>query len=245
MVSVCIATYNGEKYICKQLDSILHQLNANDEVIISDDGSKDATLSLIAAYNDARIKVFHHKKEEPKKRTYLSSFMYATLNFEHAISKASGDYIFLCDQDDVWADNRVSTMTKALAGCDYVLCNLSLIDSDGIVIREQLYDANPVSDKFLKNLCKMPFRGCTMAFRKTALKGILPLPTKCVCHDNWIGLCMSFQKLRFCYLSEPLHLYRTHANNVSPVLEKSPNSLYFKLSYRFRFWWQIWRRFHK
>ena len=73
MVSVCIATYNGEKYICQQLDSILKQLGADDEVIISDDGSKDATLALVAAYNDNRIKVFHHPKQEPKKRTYLSS----------------------------------------------------------------------------------------------------------------------------------------------------------------------------
>lgn len=244
MVSVCIATYNGEKYVCQQLDSILKQLSADDEVIISDDGSKDATLALVAAYNDNRIKVFHHPKDEPKKRTYLSSFMYATLNFEHAINQAKGDYIFLCDQDDIWADNRVASMSKALEECDYALCNFSLIDADGKVIKEKVYDANPVSPKFLTNLYKMPFRGCTMAFRRSALQGILPLPPKCVCHDNWIGLCMSFQKLRFCYLAEPLHLYRTHANNVSPVLEKSPNSLYFKLAYRFRFLCQIWRRFH-
>ena len=242
MISVCIATYNGEKYIRLQLDSILKQLSLADEVIISDDGSKDATLDLVRSYNDSRIKIFNHEKKILKK-SKVSSFMYATNNFENAISKASGDIIFLADQDDVWADNRVQIMKEALETNDFVLCNLSLINGEGKVIREKLYDENPVGKTFFSNLYLMPFRGCTMAFRKEALDLAMPFPNNCVCHDNWIGLCLSYKKKKFKYIDTPLHLYRTHSNNVSPVLEKSPNSLSFKIAYRLRFLRQIMTRF--
>lgn len=242
MISVCIATYNGEKYIREQLDSILKQLDFRDEVIISDDGSKDATLDIIKSYKDPRIKIFNHEKKILKK-SKISSFMYATNNFENAINKAQGDLVFLADQDDIWTDDRVQVMKDALSTSDFVLCNLSLIDSEGKVIKEKLYDNNPVGKSFLSNLYLMPFRGCTMAFRKEALDLAMPLPNKCVCHDNWIGLCLTYTKKRFKYIDSPLHLYRTHSNNVSPVTEKSPNSLYFKLSYRLRFLFQIISRF--
>ena len=60
MISVCMATYNGERFIKEQIDSILPQLSQDDELIISDDGSTDRTLEIIASYKDERIKVFHH-----------------------------------------------------------------------------------------------------------------------------------------------------------------------------------------
>ena len=79
MISVCIATYNGEKYIKEQLDSIINQLDQNDEIIISDDGSSDRTLNIIESYNDNRIVL------------YKNSFKNVVLNFEFAISKSKGD----------------------------------------------------------------------------------------------------------------------------------------------------------
>ncbi|MCD8291094.1 MAG: glycosyltransferase, partial [Prevotella sp.] len=95
-VSVCIATYNGEKYIEEQIRSILSQLSDNDEVIISDDGSHDQTLSLIQSIGDKRIKIFQNEGRH--------GFKY---NFENTLKKVQGDYIFLCDQDDVWLPNKV------------------------------------------------------------------------------------------------------------------------------------------
>ena len=95
MISVCIATYNGEKYIKEQLDSILPQLKKLDEIIISDDKSKDKTLKIIKTLNDSRIKIFTN----PKKGLIS--------NFENAITKSSGDYIFLSDQDDIWHENKI------------------------------------------------------------------------------------------------------------------------------------------
>lgn len=91
MISVCIATYNGEKFIKQQLTSILEQLAPADEIIVSDDNSKDNTRNIIEELNDGRIKII----DGPG----MSS---PTKNFEQALKHAKGDYIFLADQDDVW-----------------------------------------------------------------------------------------------------------------------------------------------
>src|SRR5665648_141557 len=92
MISVCLPTHNGSKYIIQQLNSIICQLKEEDEIIISDDSSEDNTCELIQAINDKRIKIYREGK--------FSSYVF---NFENAIKHARGDHIFLCDQDDVWA----------------------------------------------------------------------------------------------------------------------------------------------
>lgn len=117
MISVCIATYNGEKYIGEQIASILKQLNANDEVIISDDGSTDATLSIIKTFQDPRIRVI----PGPQKHS-------PTQNFENVLHHAQGDYIFLSDQDDVWKTNKVATCMKWLQKYDCVISNAEVTD---------------------------------------------------------------------------------------------------------------------
>ena len=109
MISVCIATHNGGRFLKEQLTSILCQIGENDEVIISDDGSTDDTLKIINGFNDKRIIVVNQKS--PKG---LPAHEYATLNFENALKHAMGDYIFLADQDDVWVHNKVAVMMKYL-----------------------------------------------------------------------------------------------------------------------------------
>ena len=92
MISVCMATYNGEKYIQEQIDSILCQLSKDDELVISDDHSTDATCDIIKSYNDRRIKLFLNELAKG-----------VTHNFENALLHSKGDIIFLADQDDVLA----------------------------------------------------------------------------------------------------------------------------------------------
>lgn len=89
MISVCMATYNGTKYIQEQINSILSQFGENDELVISDDGSKDDTCSIISSYQDSLIKLLFNKG----KHGFIG-------NFENALSQCKGDYIFLSDQDD-------------------------------------------------------------------------------------------------------------------------------------------------
>ena len=83
MISVCIATYNGEKYIRPQIESIIVQLDPEDEIVISDDGSTDDTLNIIASFADDRIKVFDHSRDKKQKVKY--SFEHVTCNFENAL----------------------------------------------------------------------------------------------------------------------------------------------------------------
>ena len=87
MISVCIATHNGEKYIKKQLESILSQLDFSDEIVISDDGSTDQTINLIQSLEDKRIKIFTYKQCFDYSKLYLSSYYYATANFHNALHK--------------------------------------------------------------------------------------------------------------------------------------------------------------
>ena len=106
-VSVCLATYNGEKYIYDQLISILKQINKNDEVIISDDGSTDSTLDIVRSISDDRIKVYN-SCSTLKVVDYETRLSRIYLNFKNAILKSSGDVIFLSDQDDIWLDDKYS-----------------------------------------------------------------------------------------------------------------------------------------
>ena len=107
-VSVCLATYNGEKYIYDQLISILKQINKNDEVIISDDCSSDSTISIIKSLNDKRIRIFHHERIACGYKGTMKTCYLVGKNAENALQHARGEYIFLADQDDVWHKNKVS-----------------------------------------------------------------------------------------------------------------------------------------
>ena len=100
MISVCMATYNGERFIVGQIRSILSQLNADDELIISDDGSTDDTTILIEGIGDKRITLLNGGFHSPIK------------NFENAIKHAKGDVVYLSDQDDLWLPGRVEAALK-------------------------------------------------------------------------------------------------------------------------------------
>ncbi len=116
-ISVCMATYNGAAYIKKQMDSILSQELEEGyemEVVVSDDNSTDNTIEVLESYHDDRIKIFHHAPH-PRYKHY-NALMSAGKNFENAIMHASGDVIFLSDQDDVWYPHKVRTMLRHCVG---------------------------------------------------------------------------------------------------------------------------------
>jgi glycosyltransferase involved in cell wall biosynthesis len=239
MVSVCIATYNGGKYIKKQLENILPQLSNKDEIIISDDGSEDNTLSIVKSFNDDRIKILNHQRKLINHHS--ASHIYVSANFEHAISHAQGDYIFLADQDDIWVENRVKKMTYKLQKYMLVICNFSVIDGNDHIIIPKGYRSNPISKYFLKNILHPRVMGCCIAFKKDVLNWILPFPEKLVLHDEWIGIIARKKGMTF-YLNETLLLYRRHNNNVSPSREKNKNSLFYKFQYRMVLLMQIRKR---
>lgn len=236
MISVCIATHNGEHYIKDQITSILTQLNDNDEVIISDDGSTDQTLNVIESIEDPRIKLYRIAFPQGRKPHY-----YVAKNFENALKHASGDIIFLADQDDVWYPNKVSVCLSALKSNIAVLHNLSCVNE---VLEPLNYNWYNEKLKFrpLNILMRRgKHMGCALAFKKELLKLILPFPKNLYIHDFWIGIIAEL-KGALLYIDQPLVYYRIHSNNTSGE-SQNKNSFFFKLYYRvctiFNFLWRL------
>ena len=217
MISVCMATYNGEKYIREQMESILCQLNECDEVIVSDDGSKDGTIRILESFHDERIKILQNEG----KHGFVG-------NFENALRVAKGDFIFLSDQDDEWMPNKVAVVLKELKDSDLIVHDAELIDGEGKSMGKNYYSFLHNSSCFLMNLWKTRFLGCCMAFRKAVLDDCLPFPQNTVGHDYWIGM-YSLVNYRVKFIPDILLMYRRHGGNVSPSSEKSNNSMFYKL----------------
>lgn len=230
MISVCIATYNGEKFIKEQLESILNQLSKGDEVVISDDGSTDRTIEIIKSFKDNRIQLLTEY-----------SFHSPIYNFENALKHAKGDYIFLSDQDDVWLPERVENVLDVLKSgeADCVVCNRIEIDAEGETNGIPVLKGDFTQSSFLHVLWHNPFTGCCMAFNRTLLKLAIPFPPNLPMHDIWLGL-LAFGKGRVAYISKPLIGYRRHDGNVTQLVSTFPIS--YRIKYRIQVVWMLLKR---
>lgn len=219
MISVCIATYNGEKFIRRQLDSILSEIEPEDEVVISDDSSTDNTVEIIKSYRDTRIRIFDNQK-----------FHSPIFNFENAIKQAKGNIIFLADQDDKWLEGRVKkAMELHKDGCNLVLCNRMNIYKDR---REVHHTANPIKNTW-STLWQSPFVGCMTSFDRKVVELAMPFPKTIAMHDLWIGLLVQ-RNLKCGYIDEPLVEYNRHEES---YIAKHHFSFVDKLKYR----WNMYR----
>lgn len=206
-ISVAMATYNGEKYIKEQLDSILHQLGKNDELVISDDGSTDGTLSILASYSDSRIKIFKGPGLGVKQ------------NFANAIEKCNGRYIFLADQDDIWIDDKVNKILRVFEKekCSCVIHDAIVFNSNnGEIITDSFYKLRKSKNGVIKNIWKNSYIGCCMAFDSKMKNKILPIPNDIEMHDQWIGL-LNDKYGKNIFIDDKLLKYRRHNDNVSSL----------------------------
>lgn len=221
MISICIATYNGARYIAEQLASILKQLSAEDEVVVSDDGSTDGTLDIVRSFNDRRIRIV----DGPQRHS-------PTLNFEWALRNAKGEYIFLADQDDVWLEGKVRRCVEELQMCDCVVSDARVTDSLLNATSESLFQLMHVRRGRLSNLLwRNGYTGCCMAFKREVLSKALPFPTDIPMHDIWIGNVAAFcGSLHF--IDDRLLLFRRHDATASCNGNGSNYSLWQKLSFR-------------
>jgi glycosyltransferase involved in cell wall biosynthesis len=215
-----MATYNGEKYIYTQLESILCQLGEKDEVIISDDSSTDKTLEIIGSFKDERIKIH-------KYNTYYNPIF----NFENALKNASGDIIFLSDQDDVWEENKVASVVELMSEYDVIVSDCKVIDNNGVVIQESFFRTRNSGKGFWKNLYKCTYLGCCMAFGSRILKLSLPFPSNIPMHDLWIGTIGElYGRVKFC--DQKLIKFRRHGSNHTNTAGRSPYAFRKKLQFR-------------
>ena len=232
MISVCLASHNGEAYIKQQVDSILKQIDLGDELIVSDDASTDSTLDIIKSFNDSRIKIISHTA--PKG---LPGHICATLNFENALKISKGDYIFLSDQDDVWTDDKVQIMMRYLEESPYVVSDCFVTDSNLKVITNTRFtpESRITKNKYLAFLKSTPYQGSCAAFRREVLNKALPFPPKIQSHDRWIGFVAAFD-FSVKIIPECLIYYRRHELTASTGAEgKSKDSIWGKLANRFEY----------
>lgn len=221
MISVCLASYNGGLYIGEQIESILQQLQVNDELVISDDGSSDNTLAVIARFQDARIRLVNGPRQGLIK------------NFEYALAQAKGDVIFLSDQDDIWHERKVTECLTILSNdqVSMVVTDCQVIDASRKVIAPSFFKMRHSGGGLFKNLIKNSYLGCCLAFKRRILLSAMPFPDSIPMHDWWLGLIANMYG-KVIFLDMPLLSYRRHGANVSCTADVSSFSLREKFYHR-------------
>jgi glycosyltransferase involved in cell wall biosynthesis len=206
-----MATYNGQKYVLEQLNSILDQLHSKDEVIIVDDCSEDDTINKINSLNDFRIKVYQNESNKGH-----------VFSFAKAISLSKNDIIFLSDQDDIWIKGRIDLMGNKLldTGLSFVSSNFNIMNMQGEIEKFPKGSLKSKdSTKHFNNILgiffgKRNYYGCTMAFQKKIINLILPIPSYVESHDLWIALASNLIG-SVSHIEEVTLIRRIHLNNVS------------------------------
>lgn len=222
MISVCMATYQGEPFVQEQLASILSQLGEGDEVVISDDCSTDGTLRVVEQLADPRIRVL----ENPTNLGY-------SRNFEHALGNARGDIVFIADQDDVWLPGKVTTMLEALEHHDLVVSDVVVVDGELAEIHPSHFDFHGTRAGFVRNLLQTRYIGAAMAMHRRVLDLALPLPrnTTLCAYDYWIAVVAELY-FDVGLVERPLMLYRRHGLTASTGGAHSPNSVPHRVAVR-------------
>jgi len=222
LIGILMATYNGEKYISQQIDSILNQTYRNWQLLIHDDGSTDKTVEIVKSY----------VKKYPDKILLIEDGIKcggAKENFSHLIKIARAnfkfDYIMFSDQDDVWFFDKIEKTLKKMHELEnlYGKNKPLLVHTDLIVVDEKL---NKISDSFWKYQKINPLNnslaclilentvtGCTMMINKTLLEQVRFIPKEAIIHDWWIALICRLNKGEIGVLKEPTIFYRQHHFN--------------------------------
>lgn len=213
-IDILLPTYNGEKYLKEQIDSILNQTYKNIRLIISDDCSKDSTPKILEEYRgkDERIELYLQKEN-----------IGVVKGIEFLLKKVKSNYYMLADQDDVWLPMKVEKSIETLKkeNADLVFGDLEVVDQDLKTMYPSFGDFMLLNRKIKKyiNSYKVNYlyncvTGCTVLSKKEFIEKILPIPTesKYLIHDHWIGLVVALNG-KLAYMPEKYIKYRQHGNN--------------------------------
>ena len=230
-VSVCMACFNGGKYILEQLESIVNQVGQDDEIIIVDDCSSDNTIDLIRKLNDHRVKLLINEIN-----------LGVNHSFELAIKLAKNDIIMLADQDDIWIEGRLKLMVNKFQDYQvlFVAGNSKYINSYGKEISPLIGNLRVEDSKrSFTNLWRIfrgsaPYYGCAIAFSKELKHLTLPFPDFIESHDLWIAKC-AIAINRTLHVNEPLLFRRIHGSNASVVNRKFIFKIYSRLIFLLKF----------
>jgi glycosyltransferase involved in cell wall biosynthesis len=214
-VSIVLATYNGEKYLKEQLDSLLSQSHKNIEILIGDDQSTDGTVSIVKEYqkNNPFIHVYQHEEN-----------LGCDKNFEFLCSKAEGEYIAFSDQDDLWHQDKIKHLLQNIGDCDLAYGPSQLVNRDGFDLGKTLLQRNgimPLEGKLMKGLMRHnTISGHAMLCKASFIKQNVPIHVSRINgHDDiffdyYFALCANFQN-GIKYVPEAITFHRMHDNNLT------------------------------
>lgn len=232
-VAILMSTYNGENYLCDQLDTLKKQTYQKWDLFIRDDGSNDNTLQIIKKYakEDKRIHLILEKKEN----------MGPKCSFFYLLRQIEADYYFFCDQDDYWKKTKLKSELDILENSTepcLVYCGLKCVDKrlkpESLRFEKLIGSLEKASvlDRFISN----DIPGCVMGFDKKIRDLFLETKeyTHIIMHDWWICLiACSFGRIHF--LPEKLVLYRQHEDNTIGAGEKK--NIFLKMFDR-----EVWKK---
>lgn len=229
-IDILLATYNGEKYIRAQIDSILQQTYTNIRLIISDDCSSDNTINILREY----------EKQDNRVIVYCQQNNVGVIkNFEFLLGKVENELYMLSDQDDVWMPDKIKKSYEYLKknNADLVYTDLEIVDSNLNTINNSFNTYMKLDTKIKKTWNNTGMSqylyntatGCTILSKKKFIKDIIPIPTnsKFILHDTWIALCVSLNG-KISYLNEPTIKYRQHEINQVGIKKKKKNCINFE-----------------
>lgn len=232
-ISVIIAAYHGEKYIGEQLKSLFKQTRVPDEILIGDDSSDDKTFLAVEAVRSHYTGELKYFRNTPR--------LGVVQNFVHLAKAATGDFIFFCDQDDVWLPEKIEKLAAILeqdATCQVAVCNSFMVNKELKYYQESLLSyaekyikESQTPEMLFRNILyqRINFSGHNIAMKKTFRNIFLRIPSTYRFHDLWLTQTASLLNV-LKYDNQKLTLYRIHDNNVSsPEFQKTRFSIVHRL----------------
>lgn len=217
MISVALATYNGEKYIDEQIQSILSQTFADFEVIIQDDCSTDDTYEILEGYakKDTRIRLYKSNEN-----------LGFAKNFEEIIKNCQSEYIAFADQDDIWVADHLRVLLDIIGSYDMACGNALLVDENGVSLGFTMQDVVGMKKQITTENAKWRLfydnfvQGTASMVKKNLCERYLPVPSAVRYHDYWLALIAAV-KGGIVYTPEIILKYRQHGNNVTNNIKTS------------------------
>jgi glycosyltransferase involved in cell wall biosynthesis len=223
MLSIAMATYNGEKYVQEQIDSILEQTYRDFELIICDDCSTDNTLKVIQEFCSNDVRIYVYKNE--KRLGYIK-------NFEKALCLCHGDYIALSDQDDIWEPTHLEFLYKNIGESLLICSNALLVDTNNISLNSTMKDVIHIKyipcDHHLifQRLLYMNFaQGSSMLISRELLDKAVPFPFE-IPHDYWLAIVAASES-KLVYSDFITLRYRQHTGNITDNKKTPPLKRFF------------------
>ena len=233
-IEIALSTFNGEKYLRSQIDSIVTQTFTDWRLIIRDDGSSDSTIDILASYT----------KKYPERIFIVESDgsnVGPSQSFSRILGNTVADYIMFSDQDDIWLPDKIIKTYHKMEDLEtrhgiktplLVFTDVSVTDANLNILSKSLWQyqkSDPNKGRRLNRLLLMtPANGCSIMVNRALLKRALPIHQKAIMHDIWIALvAAAFGVID--YLNEPTLLYRLHGSNESGARPWGPRYVFRQL----------------